>query len=417
MFPNARAAGRAAVTLTAVAAFAAAAAVPAAAASHPGRHTVAATGVTFRRACPAPARHHMACLAIVDSTPAGKPLTRAQATADGLEPYLAADLQAAYKLPSALLGERQTIAIVDAYDDPNAEADLATYRAANELPACTTANGCFAKVNQDGQQGSYPTANASWAEEESLDLDMTSAICPNCHITLVEASSNSDSDLYAAEDEAATLGPDVISNSWGESEYTGEAADCSHFDHPGIAITVSAGDSGFGVNFPAACASVTAVGGTTLYQDSSARGWGETVWGNGQAGTKGDGTGSGCSAYITKPSWQHDKLCGKRTVADVSAVADPATPVAVYDSYGGAGGWVAVGGTSVASPLIAGAYALAGNTATMSPGASYLYAHHQHLYDVKSGSNGTCGGSYLCTAKKGYDGPAGWGTPHGIGAF
>jgi subtilase family serine protease len=412
MFPRAHVTRRTAVTLAvgtlaAVLGLAVAATVPASASSSGASHSLAAAGVAYKHACAAPARGHAACLAIVDSTTAGSALTRAQATADGLEPYQAADLQSAYNLPSALLGERQTIAIVDAFDDPNAESDLAAYRTANNLSPCTTANGCFAKVNQDGQQGDYPAANSSWAVEESLDLDMASAICPNCNITLVEANSATDSDLYAAEGEAAALGPNVISNSWGEAEYDGEAADCGNFDHPGIATTVAAGDSGFGINFPAACADVTAVGGTTLYQDSDARGWAETAW---------SGTGSGCSAYISKPAWQTDKPCGKRTVTDVSAVADPDTPVAVYDTFGYRG-WVAVGGTSVAAPLIAGVYALAGNTANVGSGASYSYAHRQYLNDVTSGSNGTCGGSYLCTAVKGYDGPTGWGTPDGIGAF
>jgi hypothetical protein len=417
-FAAARTARHVAITLTAVLAIAAAATTPADAAGHQPSRPMSGR-ITFRHACATPARHRMACLAIVDSSPAGRPLTRAQATADGLAPYQAADLQSAYKLPSTLLGERQTIAIVDAYDDPDAEANLATYRTANNLPVCSTANGCFAKVNQDGQQGSYPPpspAGDDWALEESLDLDMASAICPNCDITLVEANSNNDSDLYTAENEAAMLGASVISNSWGGAEYTGEATDCTtYFTHPGIAITASAGDSGFGVNFPSACGGVTAVGGTTLYQNSSTRGWHETVWNDLASGY--GATGSGCSVYIAKPSWQHDPLCGMRTTADVSAVADPLTPVAVYDTYKPERGWVAVGGTSAAAPIIAGVYALAGNAAAVGPGASYVYAHHQHLYDVTSGSNGDCGGSYLCTAKKGYDGPTGWGTPHGIGAF
>jgi hypothetical protein len=402
---SSRATCRAALTLAAVLTLAlpatGAAAGPAAA---PGP-------IGYRRACPAPARHRMACLAIVDSTPAGRPLTLAQAAADGAHPFMAADLQAAYKLPSKLLGARQTIAIVDAYDDPNAASDLAVYRKANKLPVCTTANGCFTKVNQKGQQGSYPAANASWAEEESLDLDMASAICPNCHILLVEATDADQTgpNLETAENQAVKLGATVISNSWGGTEYPGEQKDCrSYFDHPGVAITTAGGDDGFGVLYPHTCADVTAVGGTTLYRDSSARGWGETAWA---------GTGSGCSAYIPKPAWQHDRLCGMRTDNDTAAVADPATPVAVYDTYGGDTGWEAFGGTSVASPIIAGVYALAGNAASIDPGASHLYAHHQDLYDVTSGSNGTCGGSYLCTAVKGYDGPTGWGTPRGIGAF
>jgi subtilase family serine protease len=419
------AARRAGLAVITFAALVLAMAAPAAAAVPASVHPRLAGRITARHACPALPRGRMACLAIVDATAAGRPLTRAQAAAAGLHPYMAADLQAAYKLPSSLLGEGQTIAIVDAYDDPAAAADLAVYRKANKLPACTTASGCFARVNQEGQAGHYPATDPTggWEQEESLDLDMASAICPNCHLILVEATTNGGRNLYAAEDEAATLGANVISNSWGSTEYPGEAAECSHFDHPGIAITAGAGDDGFGVppstSFPAACASVTAVSGTTLYQDSSKRGWAETAWSYDPA--TGEGTGSGCSAYIAKPAWQHDKLCGMRTVGDVSAVADPDTPVAVYDTYGGGTGWEAFGGTSVATPIIAGVYALAGNTAAISPGASYLYAHHQHLYDVTSGSNASpgssCGGSYLCTAKKGYDGPTGWGTPHGIGAF
>jgi subtilase family serine protease len=369
----------------------------------------AAGRVMYRRACPAPARGQVACLAIVDTNTAGRPLTRAQATAAGLHPYTAADLQSAYHLPSALLGGRQTIAIVDPFDDPNAAADLAVYRAAGHLPPCTTANGCFTKVNQRGQRGGYPAPDPGWAEEESLDLDMASAACPNCHLLLVEASTANLSNILPAADEAARLGADVISNSYGtNTEYAGENTDCQHYHHPGVAITASAGDDGFGVIFPAVCPAVTAAGGTALYRNTSARRWGETAW---------PGTGSGCSAYIPKPAWQHGPLCGTRTTADVAAVADPATPVAVYDTYGGDPGWEAFGGTSVAAPLIAAVYALAGNTATIGPGASHLYSHHTDLYDITTGTNGTCGGSYLCTAVNGYDGPTGWGTPHGIGAF
>jgi subtilase family serine protease len=425
MLSRARITGRAwfAVVAAAAAALTLAATVPAAA-SGPASGAVAAGQVSFRRACPAPARHQMACLALIDTTAAGKPLTRAQATTAGVHPYMAADLQAAYKLPSALLGERQTIAIVDAYDDPNAEADLAVYRQANNLPACTTGNGCFEKVNQQGQQctlqGSCPPpgAGTGWPVEESLDLDMASALCPNCRILLVEANDPdvTADNLETAENTAATLGANVISNSWGSAEYTGELADCNtYFSHPGVAITVASGDTGFGATYPAACNTVTAVGGTTLYQDTSARGWGETAWS--YDAISGEGTASGCSAYIPKPAGQHDRLCAMRTVGDTAAVADPDTPVALYDSYDGVGGWIAAGGTSVAAPLIAAVYALAGNTSSIGAGAAYLDAHHKDLYDITSGSDGSCGGSYLCTAVKGYDGPTGWGTPDGIGAF
>src|SRR5581483_11663468 len=184
----------------------------------------------------------------------------------------------------------------------------------------------------------------------------------------------------------------------------------------GIAITVSSGDSGYGVEYPAASRYVTAVGGTSLNRASSARGWTESAW---------SGAGSGCSAYETKPSWQTDGGCAGRTVADVSAVADPNTGLGVYDTncnFVGQltgqcfSGWATVGGTSLSSPLIASVYALAGNTASISYG-SYPYSHTSGLNDVTSGSNGSCGGSYLCTAKAGYDGPTGLGTPNGTGAF
>jgi subtilase family serine protease len=356
------------------------------------------------RACVKPAAHHAACLALVDTDAGGRALSPS-AAAD-LHPFTAADLQAAYDLPSDLLGARQTIAIVDAYDDPNAEADLAEYRRTNGLPACDTDFPCFRKANQRG--GSEPPpADPGWAVEISLDLDMASAACPNCQLLLVEADDNSTTSLAAAVDTAVALGANIVSNSYGAAEYPTELTEmAAHYDHPGTAIVASSGDSGFGVSVPAALSTVVAVGGTTLYQDSSARGWAEQAWA---------GAGSGCSAYVAKPSWQKDRLCRKRTVADVSAVANPATPVAVYDTYG-YGGWIAVGGTSAAAPLVAGTIALAGNLDTAAlPG--YSYAHPAALNDVTAGTNGTCGGSYLCTATKGYDGPTGLGTPHGIGAF
>ena len=319
--------------------------------------------------------------------------------------YGPADLQSAYALANATAGTGQTVAIVDAYDAPTAEADLGTYRATYGLTACTTANGCFRKVGQTG--GSVlARANGGWAQEISLDLDMASAVCPNCKILLVEANSNAFTDLAAAEDTAARLGASVISNSYGGSEFSSETSSTynSHFNHPGIPITVSSGDSGYGVEFPAASQYVTAVGGTSLTRSGSA--FGERAW---------SGAGSGCSAYVAKPSWQNDGGCARRTVADVSAVADPNTGVAVYDSYkyrGGAG-WMVFGGTSVAAPVVASVYALAGNVAA----PSYPYGHTSSLHDVTSGSNGSCSVAYLCTAGTGFDGPTGVGTPNGTGAF
>jgi subtilase family serine protease len=312
------------------------------------------------------------------------------------------DLQSAYKLPSSTAGAGQTVAIVDAFDDPTAESDLAQYRSFYGLPPCTTANGCFRKVDQTGGT-LYPAPSPDWDLEISLDLDMVSATCPNCHILLVEATTNLDIDLYAAEDTAARLGANAISNSWGGGEYSSQTADDVHFNHPGVAITASSGDSGYGVSYPAASRFLTAVGGTALTRASNARGWNETAW---------DGAGSGCSAYDAKPSWQADNGCGRRTVADVSAVADPNTGVAVL--FGGV--WFEVGGTSASSPIIASVYALAGNASSVNA-ASYPYSHQSGLFDVTSGSNGRCSPSYLCTAQTGYDGPTGLGTPNGVSGF
>jgi subtilase family serine protease len=317
-----------------------------------------------------------------------------------------ADLQSAYNLPSASAGSGQTVAIVDAYDDPNAESDLAVYRSQFGLPACTTANGCFKKVSQSGGT-SYPSADAGWAEEISLDLDMVSAICPNCHILLVEAKSTSFTNLGKAVNTAVSLGANTVSNSYGGSESSGETSYASYYNHPGHIITASSGDDGYGVEVPAAYNTLVAVGGTSLSKSSNSRGWSETAWND---------AGSGCSAYISKPSWQTDSGCSKRTVADVSAVADPNTGVSVYDTYGNVGGWLVFGGTSVSSPIIASVYALAGNASSVNA-ASSLYSNTGSLFDVTSGSNGSCGGSYLCTAGPGYDGPTGLGTPNGTGAF
>jgi subtilase family serine protease len=329
----------------------------------------------------------------------------AAAAASPTAGYAPADLRSAYAVPSST--SAKIVAIVDAYDNPNAEADLGVYRAQFGLPPCTTANGCFRKVDQNGGT-SYPRGDTSWGQEIDLDVQMVSAICPSCKILLVEANSASFADLGAAVNQAVTLGATVISNSYGGSESSSAPSlELQYFHHPGVSITVSSGDSGFGVQFPASSQYVTAVGGTHLSRASNARGWTETAW---------SGAGSGCSAFVTKPSWQKDAGCSKRTVADVSAVADPSTGVAVYDSYGRGPrnkGWMVFGGTSVAAPIIAGMYGIAGTGAD----ASVAYAHTSSLFDAVGGANGTCTTSYLCTAVAGYDGPTGLGTPDGAGAF
>src|SRR6266851_3878473 len=234
------------------------------------------TGTSMRfqhaRVCPgAAAAGDANCHSLVRVDEVGEPLATG-----GPNGYGPADLLAAYKLNSSG-GAGQTIAIVDAYDDGRAESDLAVYRSQFGLPPCTTANGCFRKINQNGGT-SYPRGNTGWAEEISLDVDMASAICPNCKILLVEATSNSFADLATAVDQAAAQGATVISNSYGGGEYSGEVSDQAHFNHPGVAITVSSGDGGYGVEFPAASQYVTAVGGTTLRTASNSRGWSETVW-------------------------------------------------------------------------------------------------------------------------------------------
>src|SRR5438045_3488758 len=227
--------------------------------------------------------------------------------------YNPIDLRNAYNLTSASAnnGAGKIIAIVDAFGYPNAEADLQVYRSQFGLPTCTVANGCLIIRNQNGGTNP-PRADTGWSQEQALDLDMASAICPNCKILLVQSTNNSFANLAAAVDYAARYaGVVAISNSYGGSEYSGEVADQAHYNNPtqnGIAVTVSSGDSGYGVEFPAASSNATAVGGTHLVLGSP-----ETVW---------NGAGSGCSAYIAKPSWQNDTGCARRTVADVSAVAD-----------------------------------------------------------------------------------------------
>jgi len=334
---------------------------------------------------------------------------------DGYTPAL---LQSAYNLTaaSAANGGGQTVAVVDAYDDPNAEADLGTYRAQYDLPPCTTANGCFKKVNEYGDETDYPAPNPGWSAEMSLDIDMVSAICPNCHILLVEANSNDDSDVSVAEFTAVGLGARYVSNSYGAPESADDTQLNPFYDYPGVVITAATGDAGYGVEYPAASPYVTAVGGTSLLPAANGRGWAEIAW---YAG------GSGCSAYEPKPSWQTDTGCANRTVADVSAVADPNTGVWMYDTASAvaaglpSNGWNIEGGTSVATPIIAAVYALAGTPANDTYPASYPYAHPSDLYDIVAGTNSYSGCSpmYLCTAGHGYDGPTGLGTPDGVAAF
>jgi hypothetical protein len=358
------------------------------------------------------ARVAIACIAAVLASVASPAVPRAAATPAGLGP---ADLQSAYNFPSAISGSLQTVAVVTAYDDPNAESDLAAYRSQYGLSPCTTDGGCFQKVSQAGGT-TYPAASASWSPLTAKSLDVISAVCPNCHILLVEADSAAIDDLAAAEDKAAYLGATAIDNDWAIPESwlgTSETSYDLHFNHPGIAITAPAGNGGYGVRYPAASRYVTAVGGTVLTQDTgNARGWDETAWSS---------SGSGCSAYESKPSWQTDTGCTMRTLNDTAAAA---TNLASYDTRS-SGNWHVGTGTEFSAAIIAAAYALAGTPVSADHPVSYLYQHPGGTYtnpgtaypyadglnSITSGSDGTCTPSYLCTAAAGYNGPAGVGTP------
>jgi IPT/TIG domain len=346
------------------------------------------------------------------------------------------ELRAAYALPSETASApTQTIAVIDAYDDPAAEADLGVYDEQFGLPACTSANGCFGKLNEQGQVSPLPPENGEWAGEISIDVQMAHAVCPACHVLLVEAESDELEDLGAAVDAAAAAGATEISNSYvGPEEpaiagfYIGLAA--SFYDHPGVVVAASSGDCGYlneacagepaTANFPADSPDVVAVGGTSLVEKKEA--WSATAW---------DEAGSGCSSIFAAPFWQSAAPgfsatgCGaERSVADVAAVANPKTGVDIYDSVpegnGEPTGWAVFGGTSVSSPIVAAEFALAGGAGGAAYAAANLYAHlgdGADLYDVVAGANGSCAGASSCQAVTGFDGPTGVGTPLGLVAF
>jgi hypothetical protein len=320
-------------------------------------------------------------------------------------------LRYAYGLDFSALtgGVGQTVAVVTEYGDSTAESDMTAYRSAYSLPAC--GSGCFSVVDENGGTNYPPPGPAGWSLATAQSLDVISAICPGCHILLVEAGGTANpgiDDLGAAENTAVSLGAKFVTNTWftpeatfGNSEST---YDSEYFDHPGVVITAPDGNgAGYGTNYPAASPDVIAVGGTTLTAASgTARGWTETAW---------SGTGSGCSPYEAKPSWQTDTGCTTRMLNDVAAVADPTnSPAAFFDTS--SGGWVEGGGNDVASALVAAAFALAGTPAPGSNPASYLYAHDraQLVSDITSGSGGACTTAYFCTAGTGYDGPTGVGS-------
>jgi hypothetical protein len=405
--------------------------------------------------CPPPTPTRATCSAVVDpkgvagdgSRPARRGLAPAEdLRGEGAAPALCSncgsglesgfspqDLQSAYRLPASTGGSGQTVAIVDAYDDPHAEEDLAVYRATYGLPPCTAANGCFTKVDQRGG-AEFPPLSSEWGLEIALDLDMVSAACPNCRILLVEADNNLLSNLGAAVKEAASLGATEISNSYGSRDIemgkAGVELYRGAYEQPGVAITAASGDAGYNnenpehqsggkctncsPSFPAALSTVVSVGGTNLYPEgTTGRGWQEQVW---------IFSGSGCALYVTKPSWQKDPGCAKRTTNDVAATAGGETDVSVYDTIGQYHGWVDVAGTSVGTPLVAGAIALE-ESGLRAEGIEGIYKNPANWFDVTEGSNWwgldeahtfeECAKALLCKAAAGYDGPTGIGTPNG----
>jgi hypothetical protein len=465
---------------------------------------------TVRAACATPSGERAGCLALqlVASTAEARAHTHPIGVASAALPAPTAapspaagdfgvrpqDLHSAYLLPTRS-PSAQTIALVDAYNDPSAEADLATYSKEFGIPECTAASGCFKQVNQKGESGNppFPRSTAEleawrkgskvereeaaeaigWAVEISLDIETARAVCQNCHIALVEADSPTYANLETAENAAAALGANEVSNSWAGPECSGGCiGDSPAFDHPGVVIAAAAGDNGYlnwlekdrsaYADFPASSPQVVAVGGTRLKLGPEGEWSGETVWNDGgESGGVKDGHGAGgggCSVQFEAQPWQQDVAdwssvgCGdKRAVADVSADADPYTGVAVYDSGPGREceavhevHWCTYGGTSVATPLIAATFAVAGGADGVEYPARTLYENAAKssgsLHDVTEGSNGecltpfdeetglpsctsseegktSCASEAICLARTGYDGPTGVGTPDGASAF
>lgn len=414
----------------------------------------ASSSFRAQRLCGAPPPGAAACMgmklvpiSLTDADLAASAVRQAREAAAGASPavtykhpfagYLTAQsLHAAYSLPTETASASlQAIAVIDAFDDPTAEADLGVYDETFGLPACTTANGCFRKLNQEGHASPLPRKEGEWASEISIDVQMAHAICQGCRVLLVEADNEEFTSLGAAVNAAVSAGATEISNSYAGPEEPALSASFSeynsaYYDHPGVVVTASSGDCGYlneaclgevgAANFPADSPDVVAVGGTAL--TGTGETWSSTAWNEG---------GSGCSQIFTAPLWQRAVPnfaatgCGdERSIADVAAIGDPETGVDVYDSTpegnGSPTGWGVWGGTSVSSPIIAAEFALAGGAHGVSYPAATLYAHAGEagaLYDVVAGGNGTCSGASACQAVPGFDGPSGVGSPIGLGAF
>lgn len=395
---------RSVITLVSVGALAvaglAAASAGAAADSGPGALHAA-------RLCSAhPAKGHASCFAEALVNRHGATPHASAPPASALTP---SQLQDAYKI-GGLSSGGATVAIVDAYGYPNLERDLGVFRSYFGLPACTTSNGCLSVMDQNGGT-SYPSTDVGWDGEQALDVDAVSSACPDCNIVVVQADSASFADLGTSVITASGQpGVVAISNSYGGGD-SSDADYGTYYDHPDIAVTASTGDNGYqGGSYPADSAYVTAVGGTSLTSASNNRGWDESAW---------SGAGSGCSSVnaALSAASSFDTGCSMRAMADVSAAADPNDgglavyyPTSATDST-----WGQIGGTSESSPIISSVYALSGNTGGYAN--AIPYGDPGDLFDVTSGSNGSCSPSQWCTARAGWDGPTGLGTPNGAGAF
>ena len=448
-------------------------------------------------ACPRPKPGRATCFALVRV-----PVSAAAAAQPGVRPFRVGDgalesgpaggltpeqIATAYGFKGAGSGEGQTVAVVDAYDDPNIEADLGAFDTYYGIAPCTKANGCFEKVGQTGKANVLPKADKEgWSVEISLDVEMVHSTCPKCHVLLVEANNPEFSNLAVAVNEAVKLGATEVSNSYGGPEGSLGSTEKAAYSHPGVVIAAATGDEGYNdwtyinpleevegeyreylellkkeadrPNMPASLPSVVAVGGTSLYLTEEGKREAETVWnGNGpldEAEFEGT-TGGGCSTMFTAPPWQQSApgygatgCGGKRLTADISAVADPNTGFDIYDTdncgpaceeYGAGEGWLTIGGTSVATPLISGLYGLAGGANGVSDPALTLYGHlgeSSSLFDVTEGGNGFCDddgqacganayfglsvdceGTTACNAAPGFDGPSGVGTPNSLALF
>jgi subtilase family serine protease len=387
---------------------------------------------------------HAQCSAVVVTDADGNPIVSDRPMASGTNGYTyglsPASFHAAYSLPW-YTNVRQTIAVVDAYDHPTVKADLDYFDSAwglGSFPSCssTVTAGCFQRVDENGYVQGFRNSSASgaqqWELETALDVQTAHGICLNCKLLLVEAFTDSRADLATAVNTAARLGATEISNSYGWLESSVSDWYPSAYNHAGIAITASAHDHGYGAYYPADLNTVVAVGGTRLDVNSDGSYNSESVWGNGTNAPSGWGTGSGCSSFSssytsaaywqkTVANWSYTGCGSQRAIADVAADADPSTGAWVYastpvDSRGDTG-WFVEGGTSLSAPIVAGVFALAGNAASTSWPALFMYQHQNQFHDVRSGTNGKCTYTIMCNGWSGYDGPTGLGTPWGLGGF